>query len=737
MRISRLIQILIAGFVILASMSILTAVIAARSNDRLNRAYEQKSQLTQATHGLYQATADLSRWAREYVVTGNQQKYMHYVEEISTTRRKEKAAAVYDALDAPQAERGLIQQALNQTYALNLLEEQAFSAVAEGDRDRAVRIIYSDEYTAGVLSVEDTLNRLSAAMEQRTQSFLDEHYALAGLSETLAIVSAALFGVLGVIGVLLILRKIAPINDLVSLLRDVSDGNMNVNLKQSKATKDEIGRLTRYVVNLINVIRGLVDDLEQLSYAFTHDGDLDYRIDENKYNNTFKELMNEVNGIIDSQCNDILPMIQAVNQMADGDFNVTIKDLPGKKMVLPRSIRAIAEKLSTLDKSIYDLAEKASQGELSARIDTSKFSGNWAVLTNMLNDLVDAVERPLADIEHNIAIMSQGDFSHLEGTYPGTFGRLQKACNDNNDITQAYIDEIAQVLQSIAQGDLTVSLKQNFVGSYAPIQAAITTILENLNSTLADVRTTTEQVALGAGQIATGAVHLAEGATRQNAAIEELYSSISLIHEKSIQASDNAKAANESTTRAKALVAGGGDAVKDMADIMNKVKASSESIAKIIDVITNIAFQTNLLALNASVEAARAGEHGKGFSVVANEVRSLAGRSQQSASETSEIIIEDVKNVDDGLQATREVVASFETVSDKIGEIYDMISHIAEISGDQLASISNINDSVSEITDEVTNTSATAEESASASQELSSMAEMLRHKVSFFKLKQV
>ena len=179
----------------------------------------------------------------------------------------------------------------------------------------------------------------------------------------------------------------------------------------------------------------------------------------------------------------------------------------------------------------------------------------------------------------------------------------------------------------------------------------------------------------------------------------------------------------------------GGVVVQSMADTMNKIMVSNDNISKIIDVITSIAFQTNLLALNASVEAARAGEHGKGFSVVADEVRTLAGRSQQSASDTANIISEDNKHVQEGAKTVEEVVAAFETIANDIREISSQIFQISEITSEQLESISMINTNLQEIIQVVSDTSDTAMESSHTSEQLTNLADMLRQKVAFFRLR--
>ena len=606
--------------------------------------------------------------------------------------------------------------------------------VLTGNHTGAVaRVGQGAEIISETIRVSDNLMDASLyLMEYQVQSAYD----LAAFSFWFVITFSVSISLLTMILALLIANAIAnPLKSLTQIVHDTALGKLNSNINPKMMNNDEVGILAKDTLSLINVVKNFVSDLDKLSYEFTVVGDIDYRIDENKYDNTFKELMQKTNGIIDSQVNDILPVIESVHKIANGDFNITINDLPGKKMILPQSIRAIVVTLDDLYSCMSELVGEAAQGNLKAHVDRNKFGGNWASLVGKLDDLMKAVEEPLAEIERNVVLMSQGNFSCLDKEYSGIFGVLRDACNLVNNTTEAYIKEISETLQSVASGDLTVGLKQKYIGSYAPIETALHTILDNLHQTMEEVQTTVEQVALGADQISNSAMSLAEGAQRQAASIEELSSSITLVNEKAMQANSNATSANENTVRTKEYVATGDKAIKSMSNTMNLIKASSESISKINDVITNIALQTNLLALNASVEAARAGEHGKGFSVVAEEVRNLAGRSQTSVDETANIIKEDLNYVADGLKSVGDVVVSFETIATNISKISNLISDISEVSTDQMDSISAINDSVLQIAQVVTNTSATAEESAAASQELSSRSELLKQRVAFFKLR--
>ena len=505
------------------------------------------------------------------------------------------------------------------------------------------------------------------------------------------------------------------------------------NYKDSSFGLNKIGE--EFEQNL-NIISGLMEDLSLISTEVSVNGDLDYRIDSSKYSDSFREVIESVNRLTDSFVADVDTIISALDKVGSGDFNITIEQMPGKKIMINQKLDALVDNLKAVSTDIRHMTQSAADGRLGERVDASKYNGDWAKLVDGMNSLVNSVAKPLEEIELSLGEMAKGNFGvPVTGDYKGTFDELKHVVNVTGRATLTYVEDIAATLQAVAEGDLSVTIDRDYAGSYAPIKAALITIIQSLNDILSDIQAAVNQVAMGAEQISISAMTLAEGATKQTASVEELSSSLALIQEKATLTSNSAAAANKNTMRSQELAVQGGVAVSSMSETMTKISTSNESISKIIDVITNIAFQTNLLALNASVEAARAGEHGKGFSVVADEVRTLAGRSQESASTTATIISDNKGEVEAGVKAAEEVVTSFDTIAGTISDIANLISQIAEVSREQLESISNINTSVSEITKVVTDTSATAEESASASEELSSQADMLRQKAAFFKLK--
>jgi len=550
----------------------------------------------------------------------------------------------------------------------------------------------------------------------------------------ITIMNVAIFLVAFIIALIISQIISKPVKRLASVANEIALGNVNVNANISNISKCEIGMLTHSMLEVVGSVKTLLTDLEYSTSQYEQ-GFYSYRLEPSKFNGAFSKVAENSNALLESISKEDKALLGLLTSFSHGNFSATVPDFPNERYVYTENMTSLQSNLQNIVGDINSLAEAAAAGDFSIDINTTRYEGAWKGIAESLNDLVKKIKEPLYEIEHNVVLMSKGDFSMIEGDFKGHFKATADACNLNNSITFAIIEEISDVLSTIAAGDLTASVKLDYLGSYTPIKTALLSILESLNSTIKDVQSAVDQVALGAAQISTTAMHLADGAQKQTAAIEELSSSITLIHEKATEASHDASLAKDDVTYSQELTATGLGAVNSMKDIMRKLDESAVDMSKIIDVISNIAFQTNLLALNAAVEAARAGEHGKGFAVVAEEVRSLAGRSSASASETADIIEQDGKIVEEGIASSNEVVSSFENIANKIAKISELISHIADVSGEQLGSISIINDSISEIARVVTDTAATAQESAASSQELSSQSEMLKQRMAFFKLK--
>ncbi len=250
-----------------------------------------------------------------------------------------------------------------------------------------------------------------------------------------------------------------------------------------------------------------------------------------------------------------------------------------------------------------------------------------------------------------------------------------------------------------------------------------------LNRIIASLNSGSDQTASAAGQVSSASQSLAEGASKQAAAIEETASSV---EEMTAMTKRNAKSAGEARDLAgstNSSAAKGVEAMTRMSKAIDDIKQSSDSTAKIITTIDEIAFQTNLLALNAAVEAARAGEAGKGFAVVAEEVRNLAQRSAEAAKNTAEMIEDAVRNADSGVSIGKEVGEVLGEIGDQASRVNVLIDQIASASQEQAEGLEQVNLAVGQM-DQITQANAAnAEESASASEELSGQAEELSRMV--------
>jgi methyl-accepting chemotaxis protein len=234
------------------------------------------------------------------------------------------------------------------------------------------------------------------------------------------------------------------------------------------------------------------------------------------------------------------------------------------------------------------------------------------------------------------------------------------------------------------------------------------------------------QVGAASSQVAAASQQLASGSSQQAASLEGTSASLEELASMAQSNSQNANQANMLMGDTGRIVDQANTSMADLTESMKEISQASNETAKIIKTIDEISFQTNLLALNAAVEAARAGEAGAGFAVVAEEVRNLAMRAAEAAKNTANLIEGTVTKIQAGSALVDKTSQDFSQAAVSTGQAKDLVAEIAAASHEQAEGVDHINKAVIEMDQVVQRNAANSEESAGASQELNSQAEILK-----------
>lgn len=353
--------------------------------------------------------------------------------------------------------------------------------------------------------------------------------------------------------------------------------------------------------------------------------------------------------------------------------------------------------------------------------------------------IAKGIAAPLGALSDRLKTFAAGDLSK---PFPQTDSQdevsdmISEASNMAANLS-LIVSDVGQQLGKMAAGNYQAETKipQKYVGEFSSLRDSMATMNSKMNDTLKRIDEAAGQVSAGANNMAQAAQSLAEGATDQAGSVEELQATITNIAEgvqktaqnaelSYRQAKDYAKEADKSRMEMQVMVSA-----------MERINETSLKIGNIISEIEDIATQTNLLSLNAAIEAARAGEAGRGFSVVAERIRSLAEQSTKSAVDTRELIEGAIQEVTEGNKAANNAATSIGEVVTGIQQIAGSSKELSDISTEQAQAMTQVELGINQISEVVQSNSATAEETSATSEELSAQASTLSDLVGMFQLK--
>ena len=360
-----------------------------------------------------------------------------------------------------------------------------------------------------------------------------------------------------------------------------------------------------------------------------------------------------------------------------------------------------------------------------------------AISSYMAYRLARQIGEPVKDCAQRLRLLAEGDLdTPVHEIHTGD--ETQILADSARTLVQGFrlmIQDMNEMLAEMSRGNLTADSKceEAYVGGYRGLLDSARKLSAQLSDTLRQINQSADQVSAGAEQVSAGAQALSQGATEQASAIEELAATINDISGKIIATADRAGDVHSQSSETGREVEQCNEQMFELVNAVRDIGESSSQIGKIIKTIEDIAFQTNILALNAAVEAARAGTAGKGFAVVADEVRNLASKSAEASKSTSVLIEGSARSVEKGMKIADETAASLQKAVISTENTVKAVDKITEATAEQSQAVSQVTQGMDQISSVVQTNSATAEESAAASEELSGQAVILKELVGQFK----
>jgi methyl-accepting chemotaxis protein len=525
-------------------------------------------------------------------------------------------------------------------------------------------------------------------------------------------------------------KMVDSIREQAEAVAKVAAGDLDVDVK----VKSEHDLLAQSLVMEVRTLRELVVETGKLTAAAIQ-GQLDVRGDAAKFNGEYHRLITGFNQTLDAVTAPIAEAGTVLGKMAVNDYTVAMR---GNYQGV---LKDFADRINLVQQHLLGVQElfiRVAQGDISL-LDEYRAAGKQSENDQLVPAAIMMMEA-LQGLITEIGIVANAA-AHGELTVRGDAGKLTgkyqeivKGINDVLDRMAQPISEALTVLEDLAQGNLDRIMDGTYQGDYARLQEALNNTIISFSMIIDEINQAADRVTAAARELSLGSTAVSQGATAQAATVEELSAAVTDVANQVKQNAAQAERTAQLAEITRENAGRGNQQMQAMLVAMRQISEAADGIAKIIKVIDEIAFQTNILALNAAIEAARAGQAGKGFAVVADEVRNLAGRSAAAAKETTVLIESSLRKTGDGMEIANQTAEALSRIAEDISRATDLVADIADASNGQASSITQINQGINQVAAVTQTTTATSEESASASEALLGQAEELRQLVGRFRL---
>lgn len=550
------------------------------------------------------------------------------------------------------------------------------------------------------------------------------------------------------------------INDALKVL---ISGEFNISFT---AQQEELSETVEYLNTLRSLLASLTHDTRNMGNVIAQ-GELDDRIDVQKYQGGFSQIADSFNCNVDLNICAVRDISYMLQRIKNGDFKARVTtNYYGEYDNLKQSVNDLGEVLLKMLVDASLSARAMQNGNLSIRINEDKYNGNFKQIIEQQNASTESVVKVINAMKSVLGEFVNGNLSaRVEENYVGDYASIVESLNGMGDILSASISELTRVMDALSNGDLQERINIDLPGDLEAIKIATNQSMQILGDIVSELRNTldrmengdltrritleipgelaliknsvnkfsdslaemitkivmsAEEITAASSEVSQSSTSLSKGAETQASSIEQTSSAIEEMNGSINETANNARKTNELAVEASDMAKQGGESVEKTVEAMHH-------IANRIKIIEDIVYQTNLLALNAAIEAAHAGEHGKGFAVVAAEVRKLAKRSQIAAEEISKITRNSVK-------ISEEAGKLISTALPKILETSTLINDIAVAANEQDAGIGQISFVMNQL-DHVTQSNAIASQRlASTAMELNEQASSLTEMMKFFRL---